>query len=217
MEELESALFQIITILYVYQEAFDFTHNDLHTNNIMYITTKIEFLHYKINNVYYKIPTFGKMYKIIDFGRAIYKVNDKLVCSDSYSSNGTAHTQYNFEPFFNPNKKQVLPNKSFDLCRLACSMIDFIIDDIKHLQKFREVPVYDLIISWLYDDHGMNILYKNNGEESYPDFKLYKMIARIVHKHTPENQYNHPCFEKYKTHTLDNYMNIDELKTPVHL
>jgi DNA repair exonuclease SbcCD ATPase subunit len=31
-------------------------------------------------------------------------------------------------------------------------------------------------------------LYKNNGEERYPDFKLYKMIARCVHKHTPHAQ-----------------------------
>ena len=33
-----------------------------------------------------------------------------------------------------------------------------------------------------------NILYKKNGEERYPDFKLYKMIARTVHNHTPEAQ-----------------------------
>ena len=213
IEELESAMFQIIIMLYVYQNVFDFTHNDLHTNNVMYIYTDIPFLYYKIKNVYYKIPTFGKIYKIIDFGRAIYKVNNKLVCSDSFSQNGTAHTQYNFEPFYNKNKQIVLPNKSFDLCRLACSMIDFIIDDIKQIQKFREVPVYDLIISWLYDDNGKNVLYKNNGEERYPDFKLYKMIARIVHNHTPDCQFNHPCFNKYKVNKIDEkYMNLDEFR-----
>jgi len=210
IEELESAMFQIIMMLYVYQHVFDFTHNDLHTNNVMFIYTTEPFLYYKINNVYYKIPTFGKIYKIIDFGRAIYKVNGKLVCSDSFSQNGTAHTQYNFEPFYNKNKQIVMPNKSFDLCRLACSMIDFIIDDIKQIQKFREVPVYDLIISWLYDDNGKNVLYKNNGEERYPDFKLYKMIARIVHNHVPNRQFNHPCFNKYKVTECKTYMNIDE-------
>ena len=212
IEELESAMFQIIMMLYVYQNVFDFTHNDLHTNNVMFISTEKQFLYYKIKNVYYKIPTFGKIYKIIDFGRAIYKVNDKLVCSDSFSQNGTAHTQYNFEPFYNKNKQIVLPNKSFDLCRLACSMIDFIIDDIKQIQKFREVPVYDLIISWLYDDNGKNVLYKNNGEERYPDFKLYKMIARIVHNHIPDTQFNHPCFNKYKVSEVsETYMNINDL------
>ena len=218
IEELESATFQVIAMLYVYQNVFDFTHNDLHTNNVMFVKTKEPFLYYKIKDIHYKIPTFGKIYKIIDFGRSIYKVNNKLVCSDSFSENGTAHTQYNFEPFYNKNKQTVLPNKSFDLCRLACSMIDFIIDDVKQIKKFREVPIYDLIISWLYDDKGINVLYKNNGEERYPDFKLYKMIARIVHNHIPENQFNHLCFNKYKNQNNEKYMNIDEIiKTPVHL
>jgi len=218
IEELESAMFQIVLMLYVYQNIFNFTHNDLHTNNVMFIYTTEPFLYYKIKDVYYKIPTFGKIYKIIDFGRSIYEVNNKLVCSDSFSPNGTAHTQYNFEPFYNKNKQMVLPNKSFDLCRLACSMIDFIIDDMKQLQKFREVPIYDLIISWLYDDNGVNVLYKNNGEERYPDFKLYKMIARIVHNHLPEKQFNHHCFNKYISTKESTYINIDELiKTQVHL
>jgi hypothetical protein len=211
IEELESAIFQIILILYVYQNKFDFTHNDLHTNNVMFIHTNEPFLYYKIKNTFYKIPTFGKIYKIIDFGRSIYKVNGKLVCSDSFSPNGTAHTQYNFEPFYNKNKQIVLPNKSFDLCRLACSMIDFIIDDIKEINKFKEIPIYDLIISWLYDDNGKNVLYKSNGEERYPDFKLYKMIARIVHNHIPEKQLEHACFNKYKTSKISNYIDIDEI------
>uniref|UniRef100_A0A6C0D2V8 Protein kinase domain-containing protein n=1 Tax=viral metagenome TaxID=1070528 RepID=A0A6C0D2V8_9ZZZZ len=210
IEELESAIFQIILILYVYQNKFDFTHNDLHTNNVMYIYTDEPFMYYKIKDTFYKIPTFGKIYKIIDFGRSIYKVNNKIICSDSFSPNGTAHTQYNFEPFYNKNKQIVLPNKSFDLCRLACSMIDFIIDDIKEINKFKEVPIYDLIISWLYDDNGKNVLYKSNGEERYPDFKLYKMIARIVHNHIPEKQFEHACFNKYKTSSIEKYINIDE-------
>ena len=211
IEELESAMFQVIVMLHVYQNTFDFTHNDLHTNNIMYISTTEPFLYYKINNIFYKIPTFGKIYKIIDFGRAIYHVNKKIVCSDSFSVNGTAHTQYNCEPFYNKDKNIVEPNKSFDLCRLACSMIDFIIDDIKELEKFKEVPIYDLIISWIYDDNGINVLYKKNGEERYPDFKLYKMIARIVHNHIPVKQFSHPCFNKYVQESLQKYMDVDKL------
>ena len=211
VEELESAMFQVILMLYTYQELFDFTHNDLHTNNIMYIPTDQAFLTYKIKGVFYKIPTFGKIYKIIDFGRAIYTVNDKVICSDSFSEHGMAYTQYNFEPFYNPQKPRLLPNKSFDLCRLGCSIIDFIIDDLNDLEKFKKVPVYDLIISWIYDDAGVNVLYKKNGEDRYPDFKLYKMIARIVHHHTPERQLTHACFEKYVSSSLDTYVDIDEL------
>ena len=217
IEELESAMFQIIAMLYLYQKAFNFTHNDLHTNNVMCISTTEEFLHYKIMGKYYKIPTFGRIYKIIDFGRAIYTVNGNVLCSDSFSVNGTAHTQYNCEPFYNPKKPLIEPNYSFDLCRLSCSMVDFIVEDIRHINNYRKVPVYDLIISWLYDDNGVNILYKKNGEERYPDFKLYKMIARIVHNHLPEKQFSHECFKQYETDTLEKYMDLDAIKNQVHL
>jgi hypothetical protein len=217
MEELESAMFQVIVMLHVYQTVFQFTHNDLHTNNIMYITTDKTHLSYKINNVYYKIPTYGKIYKIIDFGRSIYTVKDTLICSDSFSENGTAHTQYNFKPFYNPDKPVIEPNPSFDLCRLACSMVDFIVEDFRHIDDYKKVPVYDMILSWLYDDNNVNILYKKNGEERYPDFKLYKMIARLVHHHTPEKQFGHECFKKYITTKHKGVMDLDKIKSQVHL
>jgi hypothetical protein len=47
------------------------------------------------------------------------------------------------------------------------------------------------------DDNGINVLYKNNGAERYPDFKLYKMIARHVHKHTPISQLDRPEFSNF--------------------
>ena len=41
------------------------------------------------------------------------------------------------------------------------------------------------------------MLYKNNGSDRYPDFKLYKMIARCVHNHTPQAQLDRPEFNAY--------------------
>ena len=43
-DEWFSALMQIIMILITYQKLFSFTHNDLHTNNVMYISTKQKFI-----------------------------------------------------------------------------------------------------------------------------------------------------------------------------
>ena len=39
----------------------------------MYVETDKQNLVYHFDNKYYKVPTFGKIWKIIDFGRAIYK------------------------------------------------------------------------------------------------------------------------------------------------
>jgi hypothetical protein len=103
------------------------------------------------------------------------------------------------------------PNYSFDLCRLGCSILDFIIDELDDIDKFRKIPIYDLIISWIYDDNGKNILYKKNGDDRYPEFKLYKMIARIVHNHMPLKQLDHECFKKYVSVSNPNTMDIDDL------
>lgn len=183
--------------LLIYQKAFSFTHNDLHTNNIMYIKTKTKFIYYTYNNKIYKVPTFGKIYKIIDFGRAIYKFNGVLICSDSFKNGNDAATQYNTEPYFNEAKPRLEPNRSFDICRLACSMFDYFIDDVTDVNIDELEPLVKLIFEWCLDDKGINVLYKNTGVERYPDFKLYKMIARLVHYHTPEAQLERDDFKKY--------------------
>ena len=195
-----SCLFQVIIILSVYQKTFSFTHNDLHTNNIMFIPTDKQFLHYLFNGVYYKVPTYGKLYKIIDYGRAIYKYNGKIMCSDSFHPKGDAASQYNCEPYFDSNKPRLEPNPSFDLCRLACCIFDFFIEDVTETKQIiKKNKIAALIYSWLLDDKGRNILYKNDGEERYPEFKLYKMIARSIHNAIPQEQLSNDIFKKFIT------------------
>jgi len=196
-EEWESIVLQILMSLITYQNAFHLTHNDLHSNNIMYTRTEKTFLYYKVDNTYYKVPTFGRIFKIIDFGRAIYKFKGQLMCSDSFHSKGDAATQYNFPPYYNPQKTRVEPNFSFDLCRLSCSIYDEIVEDISE-EHLVTSPILKIILAWCRDDKGRNIMYKKNGEERYPDFKLYKMISRKVHNHVPINVLRNEYFDKYK-------------------
>jgi hypothetical protein len=188
-----SALFQIVMILLAYQTAYKFTHNDLHTNNIMYVSTNEEFLYYKYNNICYKVPTHGRIFKIIDFGRSIYTYKGKTFCSDSFAPGGDAATQYNFGPYYNNKHPVIEPNYSFDLCRLGCSIHDFIIADKPRDELQRTIH------RWCLDDKKASVLYKKNGSERYPDFKLYKMIAKTVHEHTPQNQLSFPFFSQFKT------------------
>ena len=216
-EEWFSALMQIIMILITYQKMFSFTHNDLHTNNIMYIPTNKKFIYYTYKKKTYKVPTFGKIYKLIDFGRAIYKLNGKLFCSDSFQTGGDAATQYNTEPYVNDKKPRLEPNFSFDLCRLGCSIFDYVVDNFDTIKNLNECsPLVKLIVEWCIDDNGINVLYKNNGVERYPDFKLYKMISRCVHNHTPQAQLERKEFSKFlvlNKNIVKNeiIINIDEL------
>ena len=194
-----SAFMQIIMILITYQKTFAFTHNDLHTNNVMYNTTDKKYLFYCYKKKIYKVPTFGRMFKIIDFGRSIYKYNGKIFCSDSFQNGGDAATQYNTEPYFNDKKHRLEPHYIFDLCRLACSIFDYLVDDLDEVKDLEKCdPVKKLIVEWCLDDKGVNLLYKNNGVDRYPDFKLYKMIARCVHNHTPQAQLERLEFKSFE-------------------
>ena len=218
--EWSAALMQVIMSLIAYQHMFAFTHNDLHTNNIMFVKTEKKFLHYLYNGVYYRVPTHGRIMKIIDFGRAIYKYRGQTMCSDSFDRTGDAATQYNCEPYMNPKKPRLDPNPSFDLCRLACSLFDYFVEDIRdeagYAATLKESRVANVVAEWLKDDKGRNVLYKKNGDERYPDFKLYKMIARTVHGAVPHEQLARPMFSHYaiqrkQINGKPHIMNIDAL------
>lgn len=220
-EEWLSAFMQIIMILLTYQKSFSFTHNDLHTNNVMYNYTDKKYVYYCYKNQYYKVSTFGRLFKIIDFGRAIYKYKGNLFCSDSFENGGDAATQYNTEPYFNDKKTRIDPNYSFDICRLACSIFDYLVKDVSNVKYLENKnPIVKLVVEWCSDDKGINLLYKANGEDRYPEFKLYKMIARCSHNHTPENQLTRPEFSKFVVPfnsiskmkgTIENLINIDKI------
>jgi hypothetical protein len=192
---LSAALMQVIMTLIIYKRAYGFTHNDLHTSNIMYKTTEHEYLYYIFNGKTYRVPTYGRIFTLIDFGRAIYNYKGHVFCSDSFAPDGDAYTQYNTEPFYNPAKPRIDPNPSFDLCRLGCALYDIALDgeyDTRDLNEYQRT-----VFRWCQDDTGRNILYKSNGDERYPNFKSYKMIARIVHEHTPEAQLEFPFFSQW--------------------
>ena len=216
--EWESILFQIIITLVIYQKIFNFTHNDLHTNNVMIKETDEEYIYYKFDNIYYKIPTFGKIYKIIDFGRSIYYYKDKLFCSDHFEKHEDAYSQYNFAHIYNNKKRKIIPNMSFDLCRLGCSLVEYIIDDFKEFKNLKNTKsdYKKIIYNWLIDDNGKNILYKSNGDERYEDFDLYKNITKRVHKHVPKLVIKNEIFDDFIIKNIEpidnNIIDIDNIE-----
>jgi hypothetical protein len=106
-----------------------------------------------------------------------------MFCSDSFAASGDAATQYNCEPYFNEKKPRVDPNPSFDLSRLGCSLYDFVCRNGEP-----KTPLQKLVDHWCNDDYGKNMLYRHNGQTRYPDFKLYKMIARTVNNLVPKDE-----------------------------
>jgi hypothetical protein len=95
-------------------------------------------------------------------------------------------------------------------------MFDYLVDDMDSIKDLSKCDtITRIIVEWCLDDNGLNVLYKNNGADRYPDFKLYKMIARCVHKHTPQAQlerkeFNAFIFPKKQIPGNEKVINIDD-------
>ena len=160
----------------------------------------------------YRVPTYGKIYKIIDFGRATYKYKDRVLFSDSFDFKGDASTQYNCEPYYNKKKNKVEPNFSFDLCRLGCSLFDYFFDSINEAETITD-EIKEFVNFLCLDDNNKNILYKSTDRDRFPEFKLYKMIARIVHNKIPKDLLSIDMFKHYHVNKVitDDIIDIDSI------
>jgi hypothetical protein len=208
--------FQVVAALCVAQRIIGFTHNDLHTNNIVWSRTNEEFLNYKTESgMRFKVPTYGKVFRIIDYGRAIFRINGQLFVSDDFKKGNDADGQYAFAAVGQKFTKEILPNPSFDLARLTVSMIDGIFPKKPAVKPAADVlskepgltvletvsDLYNLLWTWMIDDEGKNIFINSDGTERFPDFDLYKHIAEFIHGAVPAKQFFTPAFQAFRVET----------------
>ena len=180
--EWKSILFQICFGLSVAQKNYNFVHNDLHSSNIMFKESKLEYMYFSFKGTYFKIPTFGKITKIIDFGRATFNYKNKLFFSDVFKKNGEAEGQYTYPYYNNLNNCKIKPNNSFDLSRLATTIIE-------HFEE--DTHIYKLLKLWCMDKYGNFLMDLND------DFNLYRIIAKNVKSAVPKNQINKLIFKEF--------------------
>ena len=212
-------IFQILSALSTAQSLFGFTHNDLHTNNVVWTHTEKKYLLYKTRGgEYFKVPTYGKIFRIIDFGRAIFKLNDHLFYSDDFKKGNDAAEQFNFGELYTPGEPEVHPNPSFDLCRFTVSIFESLFPESPPVKKngaiLSEEPdlivretdseLYNLLWSWLICDDGHNVLMDPDGSERYPDFDLYKVITSQVHNAVPCEQFEKDLFKCFRVKGVAN-------------
>ena len=87
------------------------------------------------------------------------------------------------------------------------------------IQRSELSPIEHVIVDWCRITRE-NVLIKNNGEERYEDFKLYKMIARTVHHHTPKRSfriYSKNIFRKTKSKKNITTVDIDSIPDYIKL
>jgi hypothetical protein len=185
MKETEwfSVLFQVAFGLSVAQKYFKFVHNDLHSSNVMFKKTSLKHLYFQVDSNYYKIPTYEKITKIIDFARGTFKFGDRWVFSDQFKEDNDAFGQYDYPVDGTLKNCEHKPNPSFDLVRLGTTVIQ----RLENLPKVRE-----FIEQITMDDIGTSLCYNED------DFQLYIDIAHNCHNAVPIEVMKRPEFERFK-------------------
>ena len=179
-----SCIFQISFALCYLQKHYNFTHNDLHINNVMYCQTDKTFLYYKFNNIYFKVPTHGYIFKIIDFGRSIFDFHNKTFFNDNFSKHGEAEGQYTYpidSLLFKKRKEiPIYPSFHFDMCRLATTIID--VCEIDFNKDYKEKQTFvDFIINLTMDINGDSL------SKLKDDFNMYVSISKYANNSLPRD------------------------------
>lgn len=179
---------QVVFALAYAQRYYGFVHNDLHINNVMYVSTDKEYLYYNVSGKQYRVPTFGYIIKLIDFDRSTFSIrlsgmrDARFFMSDQFDVNDEAGGQYNVEPFYNQKYAEVKPNPSFDLVRLATSMFWDCFPKGPLNEEYHSDPLFKILMAWTTLPDGSSILFRNlddkDTHERYRGFHLYKAISR---------------------------------------
>ena len=162
----------------------------------MYQKTDKLYLYYKFNNIYFKVPTHGYIFKIIDFGRAIFTFKDKLFFSDCFSKYGDADGQYKY-PINNflydkklSQNNPVEPNYNFDMCRLSMTILDEL-----NYDKNKNYEDNQYVIDFLY---SMTIGDDVELYELEDNFDMYISIAKYSNNSLPLDIIQNDIFRKYR-------------------
>lgn len=178
-----SMFFQVAFGLAIAQKYFNFVHNDLHSSNVMFKATPAKNLYFQVANEYYKIPTYGKITKIIDFARGTFKLGENWIFSDQFKDGNDAFGQYDYPVNGNLADCDNKPNPSFDLVRLGTTVITRL-ESLPVVRKFVE----DITL----DDYDNSVCYDEDT------FQLYMDIAHHCHNAVPIEVITRPEFERFK-------------------
>ena len=193
-------IFQIIAALTVIQKYFNMCHNDLHFSNIMFSYTKEPYLYYTYKNKYYKIPTYNKILKIIDWGRASYSFNNYEGKNNVYKAIGPTFGQYIYNRINLNNYTPIPFNTSIDISLFMSNLLE---EDIFP----KTGKIYNYVTGLLKDKKGMPF-YHNHF-----DFTFYMDSAKYSSRGIPHKQISHTIFKDFimnkrtfkKTHAKYNY------------
>jgi hypothetical protein len=184
-EEWLSFIFQIIAALTIVQKYFNACHNDLHTSNVMFSYTEQKYIYYEYKKNIYKVPTYGKILKIIDWGRSSYDFNNIKGKNNVYNSDGPTFGQNIYNRINLQNKKPIPYNLSADLSLFISNLIE---NDTFP----KKGALYTYAKSLLKDKQGTSFYHDEF------DFNFYMDCSKYSYKGIPNKQIEHTLFKTFK-------------------
>tara|TARA_B100001093_G_C26725735_1_gene969845 strand:- start:740 stop:1291 length:552 start_codon:yes stop_codon:yes gene_type:complete len=173
---------------------FGIKHNDLHLGNIMVKTTKKQFLYYKLDNIIFRVPTFGYLIKIIDWGRATYNFNDIKGKNTIFNCENECFGQYIYKQC-NIRKKptDINDNKWCDITIISHNLL-------YEFPEYRLSGLGKLLIGNITDIKGKKLNF------NIFNWSIYRKIGKSRYNINPKSILKNRVFSKYryKDHIKDN-------------
>jgi hypothetical protein len=120
-----SYCFQVIAALSIIQSRYKMYHNDLHINNLICQKTKKQFLYYRCaKGRLYRVPTYGKIIKIIDWGRGTLKYKYDSIRNKCFNLDGDVFGQFYPPTSLHHKRRTVNYNNSIDMVMFAFTMLE---------------------------------------------------------------------------------------------
>lgn len=163
IDEVLSVMFQVLYGIYIMNRVFGIVHNDLHSSNIMLKETNERFLYYKVGKKFYRVPTYDKLFKIIDFGRATFDIDGISSQNDIFSGDGEAFGQYCY-PKLGSKKNVKMPKSQFDIAYFILSLLR----DMKVPKKLKGI-----LEMYLMDINGKVMDYENENFSTIEDLSSH--------------------------------------------
>lgn len=183
-----SLTFQIWSAIITMNNIFGIKHNDLHFGNVMLKNTKEKYLYYKVGSSYYKIPTYGYIICILDWGRGTYNFNGFIGKNSVYSADRDCFQQYIYDRINCRGMKSLECDKNrwTDIVMISHSILSEFEDILK------DTPLKELLID--------NTTTSNNIELDIDEFnwELYLKITNYKFNINPEKLLTNHIFSKYK-------------------
>lgn len=174
--QIESLALQLLFTLAAFQDAYQMVQGDLHVNNIMVQHTAETHLRYSWAGVEYAVPTFGRVYKIIDFGRAAFVVDGRRFVSDTFMQYSDGSGMYNCDANLDRRWPVVEPSMSMDLGLISGQLYDLLVNTTPEEEDDEDDNGDDDD-----DDDDSFVDDDANGSDSDDDFRVdFSLLPPVV-------------------------------------